>query len=88
MAMESILPAAGVAEEDVKLRLQALLSALPADSPTNAALAAALGAESPEGALEVIPFSSEDGTGRDDILGKIEEVCYAEVEVEEDEEQK
>lgn len=35
---------------------------------------------------QVIPFSSEDGTGRDDILSKIEEVCYAEVEVEEDEE--
>ena len=34
---------------------------------------------------QVIPFSSEDGTGRDDILNKIEEVCYAEVEVEEDE---
>ena len=35
---------------------------------------------------QVIPFSSEDGTGRDDILGKIEEACYAEVEVEEGEE--
>ncbi|MBR5302090.1 MAG: YihA family ribosome biogenesis GTP-binding protein [Clostridia bacterium] len=35
---------------------------------------------------QVIPFSSEDGTGRDDILNKIEEVCYAEVEVEEGEE--
>ena len=34
---------------------------------------------------QVIPFSSEDGTGRDDILNKIEEVCYAEVEVEEEE---
>ena len=34
---------------------------------------------------QIIPFSSEDGTGRDDILNKIEEVCYAEVEVEEDE---
>ena len=34
---------------------------------------------------QVIPFSSEDGTGMDDILNKIEEVCYAEVEVEEDE---
>ena len=34
---------------------------------------------------QVIPFSSEDGTGRDDILNKIEEVCYAEVEVEEGE---
>ena len=35
---------------------------------------------------QIIPFSSEDGTGRDDILNKIEEVCYAEVEVEEGEE--
>ena len=35
---------------------------------------------------QVIPFSSEDGTGRDDIMNKIEEVCYAEVEVEEGEE--
>ena len=35
---------------------------------------------------QVIPFSSEDGTGRDDILNKIEEVCYAEVEVEGNEE--
>ena len=35
---------------------------------------------------QVIPFSSKDGTGRDDILNKIEEVCYAEVEVEEGEE--
>lgn len=34
---------------------------------------------------QVIPFSSEDGTGRDDILNKIEEVCYAEVEIEEGE---
>ncbi|MBE5799204.1 MAG: YihA family ribosome biogenesis GTP-binding protein [Clostridiales bacterium] len=33
---------------------------------------------------QVIPFSSEDGTGRDDILNKIEEVCYAEVEIEEE----
>ena len=33
---------------------------------------------------QVIPFSSEDGSGREDILAKIEEVCYAEVEVEED----
>lgn len=32
---------------------------------------------------QVIPFSSEDGSGREDILAKIEEVCYAEVEVEE-----
>ena len=35
---------------------------------------------------QVIPFSSEDGTGRDEILAKIEEVCYAEVEVEEENE--
>ena len=35
---------------------------------------------------QIIPFSSEDGTGRDDILNKIEEVCYAEVEIEEGEE--
>ncbi|MGN0773946.1 MAG: ribosome biogenesis GTP-binding protein YihA/YsxC [Candidatus Ventricola sp.] len=33
---------------------------------------------------QVIPFSSEDGTGREEILAKIEEVCYAEVEVQED----
>ena len=33
---------------------------------------------------QVIPFSSEDGTGREEILSKIEEVCYAEVEVQED----
>ena len=33
---------------------------------------------------QVIPFSSEDGSGREEILAKIEEVCYAEVEVEED----
>ncbi|MBP3523371.1 MAG: YihA family ribosome biogenesis GTP-binding protein [Clostridia bacterium] len=33
---------------------------------------------------QVIPFSSEDGSGREDILAKIEEVCYAEVEVQED----
>ena len=32
---------------------------------------------------QVIPFSSEDGSGREDILAKIGEVCYAEVEVEE-----
>lgn len=32
---------------------------------------------------QVIPFSSEDGSGREEILAKIEEVCYAEVEVEE-----
>ena len=35
---------------------------------------------------QVIPFSAEDGSGRDDILNKIEEVCYAEVEVEEENE--
>ena len=35
---------------------------------------------------QVIPFSSEDGSGRDEILAKIEEVCYAEVEVEEEQE--
>ena len=33
---------------------------------------------------QVIPFSSEDGTGREEILAKIEEVCY-EVEELEDE---
>lgn len=33
---------------------------------------------------QVISFSAEDGSGRDDILAKIEEVCYAEVEVEEE----
>ena len=33
---------------------------------------------------QVIPFSAEDGTGREEILAKIEEVCYAEVEVEEE----
>ena len=33
---------------------------------------------------QVIPFSSEDGSGREEILAKIEEVCYAEVEVQED----
>ena len=33
---------------------------------------------------QVIPFSAEDGSGRDDILNKIEEVCYAEVEVDEE----
>ncbi|MBQ2949022.1 MAG: YihA family ribosome biogenesis GTP-binding protein [Clostridia bacterium] len=34
---------------------------------------------------QVIPFSSDDGTGREEILNKIEEVCYAEVEIEEGE---
>ena len=29
---------------------------------------------------QVIPFSSEDGTGREELLTKIEEVCYAEKE--------
>ncbi|MBQ7785294.1 MAG: YihA family ribosome biogenesis GTP-binding protein [Clostridia bacterium] len=29
---------------------------------------------------QVIPFSSEDGTGKEEILSKIEEVCYTEVE--------
>lgn len=29
---------------------------------------------------QVIPFSSEDGTGRDALLEKIEEVCYQEIE--------
>ena len=29
---------------------------------------------------QVIPFSSEDGSGRDEILSKIEEVCYEVVE--------
>ena len=29
---------------------------------------------------QVIPFSSEDGTGREELLAKIEEVCYAEKE--------
>ncbi|MGN0775174.1 MAG: ribosome biogenesis GTP-binding protein YihA/YsxC [Candidatus Ventricola sp.] len=33
---------------------------------------------------QVIPFSSEDATGREEILAKIEEVCYAEVEEPED----
>lgn len=59
MALESILPLGGCDEDAVKAKLRALLSALPSDSPTNAALAAALGQEHNEGALEVIPFSSE-----------------------------
>ena len=29
---------------------------------------------------QVIPFSSEDGTGREELRAKIEEVCYAEQE--------
>lgn len=59
MALEEILPADGVTEEQVRQRLCALLSALPSDSPTNAALAAAVGNNSDLGALEVIPFASE-----------------------------
>lgn len=59
MEMEAILPGEGVTEAQVREHLQALLGALPSDSPTNAALAAAVGSESPYGALEVIPFSSE-----------------------------
>ena len=34
---------------------------------------------------QVIPFSSEDGSGRDEILAKIEEVCYEIVEEGEEE---
>ena len=34
---------------------------------------------------QVIPFSSEDGSGRDEILAKIEEVCYEVVEEGEEE---
>ena len=30
---------------------------------------------------QVIPFSSEDGTGREEILAKIEEVCYEAEEI-------
>ena len=33
---------------------------------------------------QVIPFSSEDGSGKEEILANIEEVCYTEVEVQED----
>ena len=33
---------------------------------------------------QVIPFSSEDGTGREEILAKIEEVCYEVEEIEDD----
>ena len=33
---------------------------------------------------QVIPFSSEDGTGREEILAKIEEVCYEGEEIEDD----
>ena len=29
---------------------------------------------------QVIPFSAEDGSGREEILSKIEEVCYEVVE--------
>ena len=32
---------------------------------------------------QVIPFSAEDGTGREEILAKIEEVCYQVEETEE-----
>ena len=32
---------------------------------------------------QIIPFSSEDGTGREEILTKIEEVCYEVEEVDE-----
>ena len=32
---------------------------------------------------QVIPFSSEDGTGREELLAKIEEVCYMAEEQEE-----
>lgn len=28
----------------------------------------------------MIPFSSEDGTGKEELLNKIEQVCYAEEE--------
>ena len=34
---------------------------------------------------QVIPFSSEDGTGREEILAKIEEVCYEVEEIEDPE---
>ena len=34
---------------------------------------------------QVIPFSSEDGTGREEILAKIEEVCYEVEEIEDGE---
>ena len=33
---------------------------------------------------QVIPFSAEDGTGKDALLEMIERVCYAEVEAEEE----
>ena len=33
---------------------------------------------------QVIPFSSEDGSGKEDILSKIEEVCYEIVEEDEE----
>lgn len=32
---------------------------------------------------QVIPFSSEDGTGREELLAKIEETCYQIEEIEE-----
>ena len=59
MALETIMPLEGWTEAQVKERLSGLLSALPSDSPTNAALAAAIGTASSRGALEVVPFSSE-----------------------------
>lgn len=59
MQLEEILTADGWTEVQVRQRLCGLLSALPSDSPTNAALAEAIGTESADSALEVIPFSSE-----------------------------
>lgn len=59
MWLEEILPKNGMDGAQVQERLCALLAALPSDSPTNAALAAAVGSESPHPALEVIPFASE-----------------------------
>ncbi|MBE5793269.1 MAG: HAD family hydrolase [Clostridiales bacterium] len=59
MALEAICPVEGWQTVQVEERLRALLCALPSDSPTNEALADALGRESSHGALEVIPFSSE-----------------------------
>lgn len=73
MALEAILPFAGWTEEQVKERLCALLGALPSDSPTNAAMAEALGTASAHGAIEVIPFSSERkwSAGRFGELGTV-----------------
>ena len=59
MQLEEILPFEGWTEAQIRQRLYGLLSALPSDSPTNAALAEAIGAEDADRALEVIPFSSE-----------------------------